>query len=72
MKKSVGKTKVDQGDAMPVAAGEAPARLFVNVVLEGDEVTQFLDYKKSKFLRSKSEVGRSLILERLNQLSPAA
>lgn len=43
-------------------------RLHVNILLEGEEVTRFLNYKSSAFLRNNSEAGRTLMLERLRQV----
>lgn len=66
--KSVSDTSKPSGNGDRVA----PVKLYVNVVLQGPEVEQFLNYKAAKFLLNKSEAGRSLMLERLSQLMPAA
>jgi hypothetical protein len=62
----------DTHSADATGANAAPAKLYVNVLLQGEEVIRFLEHKRIKFLRSNSEVGRSLMLERLNELTPAA
>lgn len=45
-----------------------PQKLHINLQLQGDEVTRFLEYKEGQFLRNNSEAGRKLLLERLHEV----
>jgi hypothetical protein len=47
---------------------QAPSKLHINCLLEGEEVERFLRYKSGAYLRNNSEAGRKLMLERLSQV----
>jgi hypothetical protein len=45
-----------------------PEKIHVAFELQGNEVDRFLKYKGDQFLRTNSEAGRKLLLERLSQI----
>jgi len=47
-------------------------RIQINVLLEGEDATRFQQFQAANKLRQKGAAGYRLIVERLEQLQPAA
>ncbi len=47
-------------------------RIQVNVILEGEDAAKFLRFREENRLRMNAPAGYRLIMERLDQLQPAA